>query len=104
MTKDEGGRVGAGWTPGPWRVEGPANFPNPNMGMWQVEGATNVCTHCTLRDAHLISAALDMRAALKLALEYWAHRQRRYKNRSPVWVQDARAALSKATAESEARP
>lgn len=35
-----------------------------------------------------------LREALKLALEYWAHRQQRYKNRSPVWVQDARAILA----------
>lgn len=32
--------------------------------------------------------------ALYLALEYWTHRQQRYKNRNPVWVQKARAALS----------
>jgi hypothetical protein len=31
--------------------------------------------------------------ALKLALEYWSHRQQRYKNRSPVWVQEARRML-----------
>lgn len=32
--------------------------------------------------------------ALYLAIEYWTHRQQRYKNRTPVWVQKARAALS----------
>jgi BMFP domain-containing protein YqiC len=31
--------------------------------------------------------------ALKLGLEYWAHRQQRYKNRSPIWVERAREAL-----------
>ncbi len=31
--------------------------------------------------------------ALKLALEYWKHRQQRYKNRAPVWVQEARKVL-----------
>ena len=35
--------------------------------------------------------------ALNLALEYWSHRQQRYNNRSPVWVQEARAAIAKAT-------
>lgn len=30
----------------------------------------------------------------KLALEYWAHRQQRYKNRHPVWVQEMNAALA----------
>lgn len=34
-----------------------------------------------------------LREALDLALEYWEHRQQRYKNRSPVWVELARAAL-----------
>jgi hypothetical protein len=33
---------------------------------------------------------LDM--ALDLALEYWAHKQQRYKNRHPAWVQAAHAA------------
>lgn len=42
------------------------------------------------------SVADDLLEGLKLALEYWAHRQQRYKNRSPVWVQDARAAIAKA--------
>lgn len=32
---------------------------------------------------------------LKLALEYWTDRQQRYKNRAPVWVQEARALLEK---------
>lgn len=31
---------------------------------------------------------------LKLALEYWADRQQRYRNRAPVWVQKARALLA----------
>jgi hypothetical protein len=35
-----------------------------------------------------------LREALEMALEYWAHRQQRYKNRHPVWVQKARAALA----------
>jgi len=52
-----------------------------------------------LADAHLIAAAPDLLEALQLALEYWAHRQQRYKNRSPVWVQDARAAIAKALGE-----
>lgn len=32
--------------------------------------------------------------ALELALEYWKHRQQRYKNRSPMWVTKAREALA----------
>ena len=34
-----------------------------------------------------------LREALNLALEYWADRQQRYKNRAPAWVEKARAAL-----------
>ena len=45
--------------------------------------------------------APELLEALKLALEYWRHRQQRYKNRSPVWVQAARAAITKATGEQE---
>lgn len=37
------------------------------------------------------------REALGLALEYWSHRQQRYKNRHPVWVQKALAALGAST-------
>lgn len=33
-------------------------------------------------------------AALELALEYWQHRQQRYKNRHPAWVKAAHAALN----------
>lgn len=36
----------------------------------------------------------QLEEALYLALEYWTHRQQRYKNRTPVWVQKARATLS----------
>ena len=48
--------------------------------------------------ARLMAAGPDMLHALNLALEYWAHRQQRYKNRFPVWVIEARAAIQKATA------
>ena len=34
-----------------------------------------------------------LRKALNLALEYWAHRQQRYNNRSPAWVIAARTAM-----------
>ena len=40
-------------------------------------------------------AIADVVAALRLGLEYWAHRQQRYTNRHPVWVKQARAALAK---------
>lgn len=36
----------------------------------------------------------DFARVLKLALEYWADRQQRYKNRAPVWVQEARSLLA----------
>ena len=38
----------------------------------------------------------ELIGALHLALEYWAHREQRYKNRSPVWVQKSREAIAKA--------
>ena len=43
----------------------------------------------------LIATIRALEAALKLALEYWGHRQQRYKNRAPVWVMEARAALAR---------
>lgn len=46
-------------------------------------------------NAALAEGAGELVSALKLALEYWEHRQQRYKNRSPVWVQRARAAIAK---------
>lgn len=48
-------------------------------------------------NARLISAAPDLLEALELALKYWADRQQRYRNRAPIWVQEARAAIAKAT-------
>ena len=49
------------------------------------------------RAAHIVHCVNNFDAlieALNLGLEYWAHRQQRYKNRSPVWVQKARAAIA----------
>jgi hypothetical protein len=43
-----------------------------------------------------VNSHADLLEALELSLEYWAHRQQRYKNRSPVWVQKARVAVAKA--------
>ena len=37
---------------------------------------------------------LALHEAGRLALEYWADRQQRYKNRAPVWVQQMRAAIA----------
>ena len=45
-----------------------------------------------LRRLHAVNQ--ELLEALKLALEYWRRRQQRYKNRSPVWVQAARAAIA----------
>lgn len=48
------------------------------------------------RALRLRDAAPEMLAALKGALEYWAHRQQRYKNRRPAWVRAAEEAIAKA--------
>ena len=53
-------------TPGPWEVVGPLlHNKNPNLGLWGVEAATNICEYCTLADAHLIAASPDMLEALE---------------------------------------
>lgn len=54
------------WTPGPWKVFvfDPTNAKNPNIGLWTVEGLTNVANHCTMYDAHLIAAAPELYEAL----------------------------------------
>jgi hypothetical protein len=41
------------------------------------------------RATETLASALN---AFNLALEYWAHRQQRYTNRHPVWVQEAKKA------------
>lgn len=48
--------------------------------------------------------ALDSQAiaALRLALKYWEDRQQRYKNRSPAWVEAARAAIAQQSQRKEA--
>ena len=48
---------------------------------------------CQGADFDVRQAAIEideMRNVIKLALEYWAHRQQRYKNRNPIWVQSAK--------------
>lgn len=42
---------------------------------------------------HLKARVAELESALKLALEYWQHRQQRYKNRFPSWVVAAKEAL-----------
>lgn len=61
------------------------------------------CARCTaLVIDRLRQQNRDQAHALRLALEYWNHRQRRYKNRAPVWVEEARKALSPTTPSSKA--
>lgn len=86
-------------TAGPWEaissgVEGEWESIGPVTGSEQI-GVYQV--FCSEADAKLISAAPELLEALKLGLEYWQNRQQRYSNRSPVWVQQARAAIAKAT-------
>lgn len=55
-----------------------------------VNGLPAILDHIDARAAEIE----QLEEALYLALEYWTHRQQRYKNRTPVWVQKARTALS----------
>ena len=41
----------------------------------------------------------ELEGVLRLALEYWQHRQQRYKNRFPAWVVAAKEALKEPTNE-----
>lgn len=53
------------------------------------------------RTAAAEALVAEIREALELALEYWAHKQQRYKNRHPAWVVAAKAALSERYAPQE---
>lgn len=64
-------------------------------------GATEIDERVTAELRRLHAVNQELLEALKLALEYWGHRQQRYKNRSPVWVKAARAAIAKATGETK---
>lgn len=70
-----------------------------NDGEWEVFDAHGhiVASNLTEANARLIAVAPELLEALKLGLEYWQDRQQRYSNRSPVWVQKARAAITKTT-------
>ena len=57
-------------------------------------GATEIDERVTAELRRLHAVNQELLEALKLALEYWRHRQQRYKNRSPVWVQAASAAIA----------
>jgi hypothetical protein len=58
------------------------------------DGVANACiAEGANRLRELKARIAKLEDALKLGLEYWAHRQQRYKNRSPVWVELAREAL-----------
>lgn len=101
-----------GFTPGPWSA---VQFGDEHIVLgrptWQCkwhgqEGRWEVAVCDSMMadeypseakaNARLIAAAPELYAALALGLEYWAHRQQRYKNRHPAWVVAARAALAKA--------
>lgn len=83
------------FTPGPWRVEGPADaeMRNPHMGYWSVEGLTNVACHVTRDDARLIAAAPEMYEALNALMAASSEEEEFFA------YQSARAAISKATGE-----
>lgn len=62
----------------------------------KLNGEANVAMLAQIKLIHEQSDRIkELEGALNLALEYWTDRQQRYKNRSPVWVEKARAALNK---------
>ena len=73
----------------------------PSYGIWTTDADGNRVMGFTPEQflsvwqsrADLGAEVQRLREALELALEYWKHRQQRYKNRSPVWVEAARTAL-----------
>ena len=88
-------------TPGPWHVGGAHGAIVYAGDGYAVASCATYHGRFSNEEAEknslLIAAAPDMLHALNMALEYWQDRQQRYKNRSPVWVQEARAAIAKAT-------
>jgi len=68
-----------------------ANLPALLTALKAAQDATSAAR---AENERLTASNAAMREALELALEYWAHRQQRYKNRHPVWVQKARATLA----------
>lgn len=93
-------------TPGPWRTTPNGVVTSDSCQISHVgETSRPADMVCNFErwdaDARLIAAAPDMLHALNLALEYWQDRQQRYKNRSPAWVQEARAAIAKALGETK---
>lgn len=84
-------------TPGPWQVNGSHVYGSDPARDLIAQVLTD--NGRLVADRDLIAASGDLYAALQLALEYWAHRQQRYKNRHPAWVQAARAASAHARGE-----
>ncbi len=86
-------------TPGPWR--------SPRIGKPERVSNEADCRLIALapdlaREVIALRAEVaDYRDAAELALEYWAHRMQRYKNRAPVWVQKTRAALTPTTSDKD---
>ena len=93
-------------TPGPWFVSKSKHIGGEHVVAVLADdrGDRSLVVHAQHGDqdqddanACLISAAPELLKALDLALEYWAHRQQRYRNRLPAWVTVAQIAVTKAT-------
>lgn len=67
---------------------------NPKHDRDSVIGAMAAAVDAAMRKLTGQEPSDDAIYVLKLALEYWADRQQRYRNRAPVWVQKARALLA----------
>ena len=55
----------------------------------------NAIVGCKQQKSELTAQRDELLGALELALEYWQHRQQRYKNRHPAWVVAARAVIKR---------
>lgn len=82
---------------------------NDTLDIWRSDAASLVRSykHANVSMAETspgdVLAMKEAKDALKLALEYWSHRQQRYKNRHPAWVAAARAAIDRLDVKAEAK-
>lgn len=83
----------------PWHMKAihESEWPDDHVSAAYKDNASHIAT--LEAEVSRLTALLDEgKDAVGLALEYWADRQQRYKNRHPAWVRAARAFAEKAGA------